>query len=388
MTQQSAFLITTLEKIGAPLAAAVEEVSQRVNGSMDSAAREVEDAKVMAQLLGQTIQVGLSLGGALIQASDEAEADALRLAVAAMVAPVIAHYYRHNGAVPDDAALGRMTKSLEATIAFAENFNPASEHASRLSVLGVDTLVFDEAQVDITALDALVPVLNAIGVFSFGLSETKLLQDVSEKLKGKAASLVKDGDKLSELTTLKALAKIYAQCHLAEVNKLSGSDNEERGELSIDPVWAAFDTRLAMVNMVLGLEPMEETVTNAPVSTSPQVSAPVDAAPATAPVQTAAPAAASAAPSGGGPMSFFTGGGNKEAATIPAGQPTEQAQAAPVTPQTPPVSTPAPAQEAKPAVPTAPATDQSQAPPESSASPMSFFKPGAKPVDEETGQQG
>jgi hypothetical protein len=289
-----------------------------------------------------------------------------------MVAPVIAHYYRHNGAVPDDAALGRITKSLEATIAFAENFNPASEQASRLSILGVDTLVFDEAQVDITVLDALVPVINAIGVFSFGLSETKLLQNVSEKLREKAATLVAGGDKLSELTTLKALSKIYAECHLAEVNKLSGSNNEERSELSIDPVWAAFDTRLAMVNIVLGLAPVAETVTSGSVApAAPIASAPFEAAPTTvAPVQPAAPvtqAAPAAAIGGGGPMSFFSTGGDKTSSAAPAQQPaaTTPDQAAPAAAPTIPTETSAPA---------------------AGGSPMSFFKPGAKSAEEETGQ--
>ena len=373
MTQQSAFLIITLEKIGVPLAAAVEEVSHRANAVLEPAAREVEDAKVMAQLLGQTIQVGLSLGSALIQASDEAEADALRLAVAAMVAPVIAHYYRHNGVVPDDVALSRITKSLEATIAFAENFNPASEHASRLSVLGVDTLVFDEAQVDITVLDALVPAINAIGAFSFGLSETKLLQDVSEKLKEKAVTLVAGGDKLAELTTLKALSKIYAECHLAEVHKLSGSNNEERTELSIDPVWAAFDTRLAMVNMVLGLAPVAETVTGAVAPAAPIASASVEATPAVAPVQPAAPVAQAlpAASVGGGPMSFFSSGDKTatpaEAAPV-AAPPAQEAVAT--------VSAPA----------AAPVVQEAPAAPVGGGGPMSFFKPGAKPTDEEAGQ--
>ena len=373
MTQQSALLIKTLEKIGAPLAAAVEEVSQRARGDMEPAAREVEDAKIIAQLLGQTVQISLSLGGSLIQASDEAEADALRLAVAAMIAPIIAHHYRQNGIAPDDNALSRITKSLEATLAFAENFNPASDQGSRLSILGEDVLVFDTAQVDITVLDALVPVVNAIGEFSFGLSETKLLQDVSEKIKDKAVAFNGEGDKLAELTIIKSLAKIYADCHLAEVRKLSNSKNEAGAELSIDPVWTAFDTRLAMVNILLGLAPVAETVPTG--SVAPAQSAPVEAPPVTTPVApvqpqsqpAVAPAAASAPTGGGGPMSFFS---NKPAATAPepvasAPQAAEPVQPAPTTPTT--------------------ATVETQ-PAEASASgnPMSFFKPDAKEGKSET----
>lgn len=374
MTQQSAFLIKTLEKIGAPLAAAVEDVSQRARGDMDVATREVEDAKVMAQLLGQTVQVSLSLGSALVQASDEEKADAQRLAVASMIAPIIAHYYRQNGEAPDDAALGRVTKSLEASIAFAENFNPTTEESARLAILGEETLIFDSAQKNITALDALVPVVKAIGEFPFGHSETKLLQDVSNKLKEKAASMNAGGDALSEMVMLKSLAKIYADCHLAEVQKLSQSNNdEERGELSIDPVWQAFDTRLAMVSVLLGMAPIEQTsASTSAVSPAPepQQSAPAAQAP-VAPVQpsTAAPAAAAPPAGGGNPMSFFSGGG------APASEPVAAAPL--VTPAQPETQPAAPAQQASAAT-----------PPAGGGNPMSFFKPGTKPAEGSEDQQG
>jgi len=365
MTQQSASLIKTLEKIGAPLAAAVEDVSQRTRADMDSAAREVEDAKVMAHLLGQTVQLSLSLGGALVQATDEEKADALRLAVASMVAPIIAHYYRQNGEAPDDAALGRIQKSLEASIAFAENFNPAPGESSRLAILGEDTLIFDNAQKNITALDALVPVVKAIGEFPFGHSETKLLQDVSAKLKEKAVSMNQGGDTLSEMVLLKSLAKIYADCHLAEVQKLSqSSSDEDRGELSIDPVWQAFDTRLAMVQVLLGMTPSIQTASSdsaaapAPVSAAPPAQAP------TTPVQQATPAQAPAAGNNGNPMSFFSSGGGNVQSAAPVTPSSTQATAAP---------------SATPSV-------QESAMPQSSvvdnSNPMSFFRPGAKKNDQ------
>ncbi|NQZ13729.1 MAG: hypothetical protein HRT94_02740 [Alphaproteobacteria bacterium] len=386
MTQQSAFLIKTLEKIGAPLAAAIEEVSQRTRGDMEVAAREVEDAKIMAQLLGQTVQVSLSLGGALIQASDEEKADAQRLAVASLIAPIIANYYRQNGEAPDDAALGRITKSLEASVAFAENFNPSAEDGARLSILGEDTLIFDSAQKNITALDALVPVVKAIGEFPFGHSETKLLQEVSGKLKEKAAAMNIGGDALSEMLLLKSLAKIYSDCHLAEVQKLSQSSNEERGELSIDPVWQAFDTRVAMVGVLLGMAPAEQTtaatggapnpVAEQPVPAQPS---PAAAAPVTPPAQPVAqPTTAPAAPAGGGnPMSFFSGGGDNAAPSAPAAsaQPTAQAPSAPTQPTT------------APAVPTQPAA-QPPAAPAGGGNPMSFFKPGSKPAEGSEDQAG
>ncbi|MEM9468873.1 MAG: hypothetical protein AAF988_01795 [Pseudomonadota bacterium] len=403
MTQQSAFLIKTLEKIGAPLAAAVEEVSARLRHDMEAPAREVEDAKVMAQLLGQTVQVSLSLGSALVKASDEAQADALRLAVASMIAPLIAGYFRQHGQVPDDQALSRMTKSLEASVAFAENFNPDYAQGSRLSQLGEDALVFDDAQKNINALDVLVPVMKAIGEFPFGQSETKLLQDVSGKLKEKAASLNEGGDTLSEMAILKSLAKIYADCHLAEVKILSQSDNEERTELSTDPIWKAFDTRLAMVSTLLGMAPVNETVssagTAAPAASSApseaqqvaqqpaQPAAPVEQAPVAPPqapvappaqeTPAAAPVAAAAPAAGGNPMSFF--GAKPDQAAAPTATPAPETPAQPAAPQAAPPQQPA--TDAVPAQPPATAAP-AEAPAGQSGNPMSFFKGGNKETDD------
>jgi len=389
MTQQSAFLIKSLDKIGAPLAAAVEVVSMRSRGDMEAPAREVEDAKIMAQLLGQTVQVSLSLGGTLIQASDEADADALRLAVAAMVAPLIANYYEHHGQVPDEAGLSRITKSLEASVAFAENFNPASDQGARLSMLGKEALILDNTQVDITVLDALSPVINAIGRFSFGHSETKLLQEIRDKLSAKAAGIAGDlgqaGDKLSEMMILKSLGKIYASCHVAQMEALSKqapSDDAARSELSMEPVWADFDRALSMVNVSLGLGIQGAVDVPEPVNVAPQTSqAAVQSAPEAAPQITPAPmppvtpppaaappagAPASNPASGGGPMSFFTGKKPDAGAPAPAAQP-----AAPVA-APPPV---APAPEAPPAPAAPPAQPQGE-----SGNPMSFFK--GKKTDE------
>lgn len=368
MTQQSSLLIKTLEKIGTPLAIAVEEVSQRTRGDMEASNREIEDSKIIAQLLGQTVQVSLSLGGSLIQASDEADADALRLAVAAMVAPIIAHNYRQNGTVPDDHALGRITKSLEATLAFAENFNPASDQGSRISMLGEDTLIFDENQVDITVIDALVPAINAIGEFSFGLSETKLLQEVSDKLKEKAQKLNSSSDSLTELITLKSLAKIYAECHLSQVRKLSNSSDEGNVELSIDPVWQEFDTRLAMVSAVLGLSPLEVSsggsVSPVMSTTNNEPQQSVQTPPTTA-ATTVQPENSA---SGGGPMSFFSGG-DKKPDVAPSEQPTV-----------------APSQSAEPQAEIVTASTEESVGNNSgdSSSPMSFFKPGAKKDENES----
>ncbi len=385
------FLLQILDKIGVPLASAVEDVAGR-NKSVQLS--DVDEAKIMAQLIGQTIQIILPLSGSIIQGTNEQEADAVRLALSGIAAPLVAGIYRTQGRAPNENDIRRIVKAMEATLAFSDNFNPAIGQDSRLKMLGEDSFVLDTAQVDISTLNTLVPVMNAIGEFSFGQSETKLLQDVSNKLIEKAASISQSVDKLAELSVLKTLASLYAQCHRTETVRLSSGGDDNRGELSIGSVWQAFDKRLAMVGTILGMPPMPQSsgsVSPAPqVQQQPNIVAPVSPAGvsmATAPQQMAQPqpvlpqptpvapppiaqppvkAPPPVAQGGGGPMSFFKG----PAPQVPVTQPTQSPQqVAPssVTPATPAAVTQPPQQTG------------------TASSPMSFFKAPQKTTDDQSG---
>lgn len=379
------FLLQILDKIGVPLASAVEDVSAR---NKDVQASDSEEAKMLAQLIGQTIQIILPLSGAIIQGTNEQEADAVRLTLAGIAAPLVGGIYRTQGRAPNENDIKRIVKAMEATLAFSDNFSPAIGQDNRLKMLGEDSFIFDAAQVDMCTLDVLVPVINAIGEFSFGQSETKLLQDVSNKLIEKAAFIAKGGDKLAELSALKTLARLYAQCHKSETGRLSRGGEDNRDTLSTDPVWKAFDSRLAMLGALLEMPPMQESTGGS--SIAPQATSPVSpvsgaaVATTTAPAQMAQPqpavpqippvqATLSSAPpqqpptqaatqAGGGPMSFFSG--PAPAATTP---PPQQ-----------PVVAPLPAQ--------AESVPAANPPPSGGGGPMSFFKAPPK-TDDKNGSQ-
>jgi len=266
MVQNSKFAVNILEKIGAPLAAALESVPLQGDD------KDIEAAKLMAQMMGQAVQVSIALNNALNVTESEEQADSTRLALAAIAAPLIAEFYRQNARVPDEQDLKRIVKSQEAVLAFAENFSAADEGKSRLSTIDHDAPLFDKTQISLVVLQALNPVLTAIFEFPFGQSETKLLQEVSDRLQANAAEMVRSagGDKLGEILVLKALAQIYADCHRMETARLATASDENRSELSLDPVWKAYDTKVAMAEAILG---GNET------STSTQASAPAPASP-------------------------------------------------------------------------------------------------------------
>lgn len=316
MLKHPDFTIQALSKIGAPLAAALESVAIEADDV------ELESAKRMAQMLGQVVQMSIGLSGQIGTPASEEEADSLRAGAAALAANLVADFYRHHEKMPEEQDISRMTKILEAVLAFADNFSASAEQASgRLMTMGASEPIFDKTQASLVTLQALTPVIAAIGEFPFGLSETKLLQDVSTKLDGYAKGISGDDNKLSQMLVFRSLANLYAECHKAETARLASASEDDRGELSIDPVWTAFETRLAMVEALFDVPQTESpssSVAPAPVQQDQQ------AAP-----QTEAPPSA---PTAGGPMGFFTGDDAPAENLVPQ---TDQPAAQPSAPETP-----------------------------------------------------
>ena len=349
MVQASPFVIELLEKIAAPFVTAIEEVSA------GTAISDPEIATLLAQMLGQSVQASILLGSNMTLPTEEAQADSARLALTTLAGSIIAAFYRKNEKVPEEADVKRIVKSLQAVLPFSENFAAVSEQSSRLSLLGQDTLLFDELQLDLVLMQIMTPVILAIAEFSFGQSETKLLQEIIGKLKTHAQSLVTLSDnnnKLGEMMILKSLAQIYAQCHLVEIKRLMQVSDENRSELSLEGVWGLFDKRLAMVELIAGLSNPERDS----VSEGQKSPPPVQLSEATVP---STPPPSEAKSSGGGPMSFFT----------PPSDSTEK-------------ETPAPTEEKAEIEAVASAEPEAEKKSNNGGGPMSFFKSEEKLIDD------
>ncbi len=300
MNKHPDFTLQALGKIGTPLASAIEAVPLVADDI------ELEAAKRMAQMLGQVVQMSIGLSGQIATPVDEADADSLRAGTAALSANLLANFYQHHEKLPEEQDISRITKALEAVLAFADNFSAAADQAlGRLVTMGGDEIIFDKAQSSLVTLQSLTPVIAAISEFPFGLSETKLVQDVSTKLNGYVRGLVDGNDTLGQMFVFRSLAELYAQCHKAETARLASAQDDNRGELSIEPVWAAFEIRLAMVEAVLDIKQQSPVANAAPAAVSP----PPVVAPDSESIAESAPTPA-APPSGGGPMGFFAGGGD------------------------------------------------------------------------------
>ena len=216
------------------------------------------------------------------------------------------------------------------------------------------------------------------------------MQEVAVKLEEKAAQLTGDEkNKLGQILVLKSLSTMYAYCHRAEVNKMSGGDNEGAAP-SMTPVWEAFEKRAMMMQALVGRDVQPTSVDGDSVAPPPEPVQEQQATPPEAPQQTAAqpeqpqqvtsaPAQpkppAPTAPAGAGPMGFFKPGANKSTATTaPAAEKEAPSQQAPSQP-----AETKPEEVAKTKDATANNFDNKSAPP---SNPMGFFKPGTKKEDE------
>ncbi|PJB72893.1 MAG: hypothetical protein CO093_01920 [Alphaproteobacteria bacterium CG_4_9_14_3_um_filter_47_13] len=271
MTQRSLFQVQILEKLGAPLMAAVSEVESRQNAAADDTRRQ--EAGRVAELLGKAVSLGVALSSSMDMKDAGSHDDSVRLALTALSGQIIAGQYKLAGKVPNENDIKRMVKTLEAVLTFSDNFTPAAENTSRLENMDPSRFSLDENQINIQYMGTLAPVINIVAGFSFGRPEAKLMQEIADKLVLRARQLREkvftDGTeqttRQAELLILKALSCLYVECHREEMDRLMAMDVQTRaqaaessgGLLSMEGVWQSFDTRAGMME-VLGLASMPD----------------------------------------------------------------------------------------------------------------------------------
>ncbi|HHK74943.1 MAG TPA: hypothetical protein ENJ57_07245 [Rhizobiales bacterium] len=379
MDQRSEYLTQLLEKIGVPL---MEAVSARQGAGTGEGVTD-HDAREVAALLAKTIQVSIDIGKNMDLGALEDQGESVRVALAALAGSIVAEQYKHSGQVPDDQGLGRITTALQAVMTFSENFVPSAENTARLKQIKAQGAPVDTQQTGIQYIQAFIPVVNAIGDFSFGEPEQRLVQDVADRLTKKAMALREsifidllspDDQKFIELALLRSLTLIYSACHRTETGKLMQSGAAQTGSASMTSVWTSFDMRAAMLETLgAGLVPKSSAAASgagdkAPavtVSEKPPEQPPLPQTPPPPPPPQSTET--QQAETGGNPMSMFAK--PKEDSPPAAPEVPPEAPSSPPTPPTPPAeTTPLPAE---PPV-------QPPAQKESGGDPMSFFKSGDK----------
>lgn len=321
MERRSAFLLQVLEKLAAPLVAAISEVAVRQQMSPDPAqpGSLKPEAEQVAGLLTKSTQMSIGLADLVDMNLPENEADSMRLALTSLSSPLIANIYRLAGRSPTDQEIERVTAALNAVISYADSFAPAADATARLSNLENDFVPSDEAQLSILYMSALLPAVNSVMSYSFGVPEKRLVQDVGERLVREAKVLrarmfpTMTDEKMiakADLALLRIAASIYSQCHFAEMAKLMATEEQTRQGMApaMTSLWQAFILRMQMIEvlgdvLIPGLRGEErQTVSSSGGGKSPTPSS-VPPLQAIKPADSAPPPSAAAQKSG--PMSFF-----------------------------------------------------------------------------------
>lgn len=298
MDMRNDFLLQLLQKLGAPLMKAV---------NAHSSGNQQADAKTLATLLSECVKISISLSQSMNLKVDDGDANAIRVSLASLAAGLVADSYAQKGRYPGDAESQKITTLLQSVIVFADHFAPAQEHASRLKTLDSTPPFFDPVQTNIYAMHALIPVISAIAEFSFGQPETKLVQDVAERLrtvtKDFLAKLPLGGNGMDELVVMQALGQIYQSSHRAQTYRLQQTGGEGVSP-SLNDVWAGFDLQVAMLEVLVGGMSSENGVTGSSGGGIRPVAPPAESPPEqVAPVSD--PSSTQSAAAGGSPMSFF-----------------------------------------------------------------------------------
>lgn len=330
MDSRSTFLLQVLEKLASPLVASISEVAVRQMMMPDPTQQGAmrPEAEQVASLLIKSTQLSIGLSDLIDMKLPDNEADSLRLALTSLASPLVANIYRLSGRTPTDQEVERVMSAMNAVYTYSENFTPAADASVRMATIEQDYFPADPAQVTLQYMSAILPAVNSIMAYSFGLPEKRLVQEVTERLLQEAKELrvrmfpdIKDPQKIAkaDLAVLRMATLIYSQCHFGEMAKLMATEEQARQGLApaMTTLWQAFSLRMQMLEIlseviVPGGDEKAEAVGTTQTSSggggkAPDV-APV-AQPAQAPVQAQPPSQQPAANNDSSgksnPMSFF-----------------------------------------------------------------------------------
>ena len=264
-------MVQVLERLAAPLVAAISEVSVRnmmvPDPSQPGAMRP--EAEQVAGLLTKSTQMSIGLVNLVDFNLPENEADSLRLALTTLSSPLIANLYRLTGRVPSDTELDRIMAAMNSVITYSDHFVTAGDVNARMQHMDTDFFPVDPHQITLQYMNVLLPAVNSVMAYSFGQPEKKLVQDVTERLVKEAKSfrekifpdLNEKEAARSEIAILRMAALIYSQCHFAEMAKLMATEEQARQGLAptMTSLWQAFGLRLQMLEVVNTTKRLNDT---------------------------------------------------------------------------------------------------------------------------------
>jgi hypothetical protein len=253
--KRAELLTVIMHDIGLPVIEGVIQVALD-----QSEEKVIED---VTRLLRQTIDNADDIRGLLDLIEEEEKDVSVRLNLATLSCHIIAAHYKRAGTLPTQAELKRTVSSVDQLLTFSENYIPMDrlEGVFPENVRGLSPL--SRTVANLVYLKYYVPLVDVVADFSFGMDEARMIQNVSEKLRTKAADITHvlmgtdlsvAEQKSSELLILSSLIPLYCSCHIREKDRIMGLDEDvrakEENKDQIENIWLLFDKRLGMLTVL------------------------------------------------------------------------------------------------------------------------------------------
>lgn len=249
--EHSEFLSSIMHDVGLPL----------IHALIKYCPEQTEQAitKEMAQLLQQTIKNNDYIKDTLQINEQSIQNTELRLTLTALSSKIIAAHYEKTKTPPTDQDLKRIMGAIHALLAFSEDYIP-SINLTEAYENKQTKAPSPKHTTNLAYIKIFLPLINAVSAFSFGLSETRMIQNVSERLNTRTTQIrvaligdtLSDRDKkTAELSILETLAELYASCHLQEIDRISTLQNSEKSvqnsTTQIENIWTLFENRVSLL---------------------------------------------------------------------------------------------------------------------------------------------
>ena len=270
MSTRSDYLLSFIERLGMPLFTA---------SSGEGAGTPEEEARAAAELLSRAVQLSIDLGRiTAIEKAEPDRTDALRVGLAALAGDLVAAQKKILGRMPAEADLKRIGGVIEVILSFSESFAPEPALTQTLANLPARGQAVSAEQAGLQYLHAFLPVIEAVGRFTFGQQDKILVRDVAARLSTETQTLRQTifppsgdaaEDRRIERSLLSVLAALYAAAHNEEIDRF-GKAGPNDPPPNLATVWTRFETRLAMLAALAeGISPGRIIPKTAPIPAGP-----------------------------------------------------------------------------------------------------------------------
>ncbi len=268
--------IETMKRLGAPLLSSIIAVNAHKIAQGDVALSPYREAETLSQLVSTTMSLVRHVSSRL-SINDRKRALSAKFEAIAFITPLVASEYCAHGVAADAKATLRLVERIDSVLSLVDDTQmgadtdfTAKTALNHYDVTGVQKSPSSTPLMSAHYLEASIPVIEVVSRFAFDFKEGDLLKKIMARLMNEAETLVQgfipENDTMIttnhrgevELSLLMSLAKLYAQSHIEEIERLNVIDDAGRNDYairynnaySLAPIWQSFERRVAMMRVL------------------------------------------------------------------------------------------------------------------------------------------